>query len=723
VSPAHQSQLSLEDVAATGDSSADEAVWVESERGKPFQAAPRDRSARAIEAVFGRAFANGVPTDAEWRDAIHPDERQQAVAALAAGRAGAPYDVIYRAVAAGGGERRIRDRLHPVADRWLLRIVNVLPVQAVGFGLPAEGLAAALDDAVLFIDHAGSIVATMGQSAALPDTPASLLGRRVADLDELPVAARHAWTRALERSLDTQRPQIVAYERDRGDGARPFEARIVPTREGAVVVIRDVGERNRLRERVDHLATHDPTTGLGNVRALRDRLAQWLPPGGPATGIGAVALMVVDLDRFKQANDLLGRSLGDGILRVVAQRLAREAEQAAIGSGDPDAVLATRLGGDQFAIAWRLGTTVRTDSGAAVRSFAERLLTTLAAPTRIAGQTLFVRASIGAALAPDDARDATTLLSQAEGALRRAKLAGRNQFRRHGDDARTAPVTAPIDERALRAALAAQDFHLVYQPKFSLAASAPHAYDVIPVAAGTLAESFVGIEALLRWRRPGGTVLAPEEFLPLAEAVDAMRPLGDWVLHTALAETAELIRSFDRRIGLCVNLSLMQLHDRTFVETVATALARHGFAPHELTFEIAETALRDDVRLVADVVAELSALGVRIAVDNFGAGTGGLMALKSLPIDEIKIDRAFIAGAAIDAFDATIVSGLVEMAHNLGKLVTADGVERVDQIAALSQMRCDSIQGFFIGEPLPARELATMESLRHLARPRSRSDP
>jgi EAL domain-containing protein (putative c-di-GMP-specific phosphodiesterase class I) len=197
-----------------------------------------------------------------------------------------------------------------------------------------------------------------------------------------------------------------------------------------------------------------------------------------------------------------------------------------------------------------------------------------------------------------------------------------------------------------------------------------------------------------------------------------IRPLGDWVLRTALAEAALFAAQGGARVGVAVNVSLLQLHDRAFVDTVTQALGDSGFAPGELTLEIAETALLDDIRLVADVVAELSALGVRLAIDHFGVGTAGLVALKSLPVDEIKIDRSFTAGAAIDAFDATIVSGLIEMAHNLGKTVTADGVERVDQIAALAQMRCDAIQGYFIGEPMTASELVGVPSLW-----RKRRDP
>ena len=162
---------------------------------------------------------------------------------------------------------------------------------------------------------------------------------------------------------------------------------------------------------------------------------------------------------------------------------------------------------------------------------------------------------------------------------------------------------------------------------------------------------------------------------------------------------------------MAINVSLVQLHDRSFVQTVEAALRESGFAAHELTVEIAETSFLEDIRLAADALAELSALGVRLAIDHFGVGTAGLVALKALPIDEIKIDRSFIAGAAIDAFDATIVSSLIDMAHDLGKTVTAEGVERIDQLTSLAQMRCDAIQGYFVGEPMVAATLVATPSL------------
>ncbi len=600
-------------------------------------------------------------------------------------------------------------------------------------------ITAALDEAIVRCDHAGRVVETAGPPELLPVDEAALIGRRIADVEQLPQPLRQAWQTAIDRCLDTQRAQIAAFRHDRGSGPRPFEARVLPVDGFAVVAIRDVGEREQLRERVEWLAMHDAVTGLANVRALRERLTTWTR-GGVTASPTPVALLIVDLDRFRQANDLHGRSIGDSLLKLASQRMLREAAGEIQGRAsdreDPIASLGVeeaeriaslvvaRLGGDQFAIAWRLDG--RSDPGVAASALANRLIGALGTPTRIVGQTLFVRASIGVAVYPVDALDPATLLSQAEGALKRAKQGGRNQFRRHGDTSASGTAYPPADEVAMRAALAAGQFSVVYQPKFELASSLSSQLlsgDASARRPGApLPLALIAVEALVRWRTPSGALLAPHDFIPLAETSGMIRPLGEWVLRTALAEASRFVDEGAARVGVAVNVSLLQLHDRAFVETVADALGDFGFAPDELTLELAETAFVDDVRLVADTVAELSALGVRLAIDHFGVGTAGFVALKSLPIDEIKIDRSFIAGAAIDAFDATIVAGLVEMAHNLGKTVTADGVERIDQVAALNQMRCDAIQGFFVGEPMTAADLVAAKSLWRHARGDRRDD-
>jgi|GEM_PF-2064259 len=597
-----------------------------------------------------------------------------------------------------------------------------------------------LDEGVMRIDAGGRILEVLGPPALFVASKSTLIGERVHALTNLPAAVADAWSGTIERVFDTQRAHICAYAFDDDGALRHHEARALPLAGGqAVLVIRDVAERERLRAHVEAAALTDVLTELPNLRALRERLAQWMRPGRARDEVRIpVQLLLVDLDRFKQTVDLNGRSVADSLLRVVAQRLRRATIEHRDGRApgdvrgvrarvpladdheDPD-VLIARVGGDQFAIAWRQTGDASGDSaeGLAQRGalLANRLLSTLGEPTRLSGQMLFVRGSIGIATFPFDADDPSALFSQADGALARAKKAGRNQFRIHGDDERrdgSALLLPPDDEQTLRAALSAHEFLVVYQPKFQLASSLQQ--DVVTTSFGddqpALAPGAVlSIEAFVRWRTSTGTLLVPHQFLPLAESSGVIRPLGDWVLRTAIAEVARHAKSRGIAPGVSINVSLSQLHDRSFVETVAAVLKEHAFPAARLTLEIAETAFLEDIRLVSDVLAELSALGVRLAIDHFGVGTGGLVALKSLPIDEIKIDRSFIAGASIDAFDATIVASLIDMAHNLNIQVTADGVERVDQIASLAKMRCDALQGYFIGEPMAAAQLFALDRL------------
>ena len=750
-----------------------EAAWIEPEsaRGRLARA---NGQAFGIEAVFGRTFGGAWPNDQEWRDLLHPDDASRVIDAYAQRDADGGFDAVYRLVMPDGESRRVRDRLHLLRDRSRLRIVSVLgearaaePVarrieapaeprdmdltgtEVLGHagpiaraGAPTAGapswLATALGECVVRCDHVGRVIEAFGPGDCLPAPVDALIGHRLSELGTLPPAMIEAWSTALERTIDTRRAQICGYEIVDDGATRAFEARMLPLDGGQVVaVIRDVTERNRLRGRVEFIALHDLLTGLGNGRAMRERLAAWITSGRRADGQDEqrtvpVCLMLVDLDRFKQTNDAHGQSIGDTLLRLIAQRLRREvhselrgrphhADEARVESPPAAAageenLLIARIGGDQFAVAWRLvdaGAPPGADVAARCAAMATRLLGALGSPTRLAGQTLFARASIGMALYPDDARDAPTLLSQADAALMRAKKAGRNQYRRHGDDApRTRDTGPPNDEAAMRAALAAGEFSLVYLPKFELASSlVADAVSSSGERGALVPGAVLSVEALVRWRVPGGELLIPHQFIPLAESSGMIRPLGDWVMRTALAEVAGFAAQGGARVGVAINVSLLQLHDRSFVQSVEATLREHGFAPGELTIELAETAFVEDIRLVADALAELSALGVRLAIDHFGAGTAGLVALKSLPVDEIKIDRSFVAGASIDAFDATIVAGLIDMAHNLGISVTADGVERIDQIASLSQMRCDAIQGYFIGDPMSASELVAMSRL------------
>ena len=732
-------------------------------------------------ALFGRAapFDPEAHVGREWLNWIHEDDAVRVAGAFDTQLVGGGYDETYRIVHPDGTLRWIRDRAYPLGDDRIVRITSDLTAErnldhaladsrrqqatlseAAGIALlRADELAAqlgvqtdararsdsrleeiershrlvtaALADVVLRCDRTSRVLDVFGPREQLPAAPADLVGSRLSERADFPEAVRRIWLSTLERAFDTGRAQICAYALDVLAGPREFEARVTPVDgDEAIVVIREVSERNRLRERVHHVALHDTLTGLGNARALREGLTAWIAREPARVDRQVFALFLIDLDRFKQINDARGQPVGDSLLRLIAQRLSRcaggeTADKAADNAAD-NAIIA-RIGGDQFAVALTFPDDVEAlAADAFAGALAKGMLAAIVEPTRLFGTTLFARASIGVALFPQDGLDPATLFSNAEAALMRAKQRGRNQYRLYsdhdadaGDKTAAASSSSPPDgERALRAALAAGQISLLYQPKFELSSSLEREAMLrgdateSALSAGTV----IGVEALVRWQVAGHGALAPAQFIPLAEKTGFIRPLGNWVLREALKQVARFAELGAARVGVSVNVSVLELHDRDFVRDVEAALSANGFAANELTLEIAETAFVEDMRLVADTLAELSSLSVNLAIDHFGIGTAGLVALKSLPISEIKIDRAFIAGCAIDAFDATIVSGLIEIAHNLGLSVTAEGVERADQIAFLSQVRCDAIQGYFVGTPMSAAELVRTTRLWHNTR-------
>jgi diguanylate cyclase (GGDEF)-like protein/PAS domain S-box-containing protein len=532
----------------------------------------------------------------------------------------------------------------------------------------------AMPDVLMRCTRDSTILDITGPTQQMVAPPAELIGTRFAARAELSEELRGEWLHCLERALESGRTQICAYELSVLAGQREFEARFTPIGADEVgVVIRDVAERNRLRDRVQHVAMHDELTGLLNRNALRERLEDQFTrfPDTP------IALLVIDLDRFKQVNDTFGHAIGDTLLKVVANRLTRRAGTES---------LRARIGGDEFALAIGCGTA--SDVHSHVEAFVQALITELGNRMRLHGDSLYLTPSVGIAIYPTDARDPETLIRNADVAMMRAKQTGRNSYQFYDPEISAQASSMFNTEQSLRRALDEAQMTCLYQPK-------------INVQDGTIA----GVEALVRWNTPDGQTLIPERFIPLAERTGLIKPLGRWILRESIQQMAQLPRFGRPVIDLSVNVSVAQLRDNQFMLEVRDALAEFAFPAQRLTLEIAETAFVDDMQITSEALADMAHLGVQLSIDDFGTGFGGLSWLKNLPVQEIKIDRSFIKGCAIDAYDATIVSGLVEIAHNLGIRVVAEGVERADQIAFLTQVKCDVIQGFFIGMPMNSAEL------------------
>lgn len=440
--------------------------------------------------------------------------------------------------------------------------------------------------------------------------------------------------------------------------------------------VEDITER-KLQETVAHYqATHDTLTGLLNRNALAARLADSLAQRAPDE---YVAILYVDLDQFKYVNDSLGHQIGDQFLRIVASRLS-----ACLGSTDAVA----RQGGDEFIVLLN-----KLSSPDAVAHTAQAILASIAQPWRINEYDIHATCSIGISIAPADAMDADTMLRQADAAMFRAKALGRNNYRHF-----TANLSNKAFDRLewinkLRNALANNEFLLHYQPK-------------IEVLSGRI----VGAEALLRWRTSDGSMISPADFIPLAEEVGLIVPIGEWVLHEACRMNRSWQNAGYRPIPIAVNISAIQLERDDLVDKVMHVLEETGLTPHYLEVEITESALMGDVNQSIHTLQRLRELGVRSAIDDFGTGYSSLAHLKRFAVDTLKIDRSFISNITQDRGNIGIVQAIISLAHTLGLTVVAEGVETPEEYRHLSARGCDQIQGYYSGRPMMAEALA--EKLR-----------
>jgi diguanylate cyclase (GGDEF)-like protein/PAS domain S-box-containing protein len=434
--------------------------------------------------------------------------------------------------------------------------------------------------------------------------------------------------------------------------------------------------RARAESHVRYMAEHDALTGLANRRLFEQRLSAALRAAAAQPGRQG-AVLLIDLDRFKNINDALGHDQGDLLLREVGQRITHLARPA-------DTV--ARLGGDEFVV-------VRADGGADAaadaRVLAERIRHALAQPVRLGPRELRVAASIGITVFPADGRDVAELLKQADMAMYQAKHLGRDRACAF-DAALAREYRRRLEvEEALPLALQRGEFELHYQPQLDTASGA-----------------VIGAEALLRWRRDGRLV-PPVEFIPIAEDSGFIRPLGAWVLDEACRQAqAWLPERGTRRWSMAVNVSAVQLQHGDFGAQVLGSIARSGLPPEHLELELTETAVMTQIERNVETLALLNEQGVRLAVDDFGTGYSSLAYLRRLPLSRLKIDRSFVADIATDADDATICRTIASMARNLNLAVTAEGVETAEQLALLRDWGCDAWQGYLFSRPVPAAQFA-----------------
>jgi diguanylate cyclase (GGDEF)-like protein len=430
----------------------------------------------------------------------------------------------------------------------------------------------------------------------------------------------------------------------------------------------DVTERKRAEARIAHMAHHDGLTGLPNRAAFTGHLAATLERA--AADGESFAILCIDLDRFKEVNDVFGHSVGDALLCEVSKRLKSAANGAFLA----------RLGGDEFTIV------ATGPQPATAEELAERLFAATATDFDLDTHHVRMGLSIGISIFPNDGEDAATLLINADAAMYRSKTEGRGAVRFFEPDMDQRLRERRALQHELRSALAHGEMSVHYQPQ------------------AVIGGDIIGFEALIRWRHPTRGMIPPGTFIPIAEESGVIIPIGEWVLREACREAA----SWPRPLQVAINLSPIQFRHGDLAALVHTVLLETGLAPHRLELEITEGVLIGDFDRALAILRRLKALGVRIAMDDFGTGYSSLSYLQSFPFDKIKIDRSFIAKLDKNNHSAAIVRAVIGLGHGLNLPVIAEGVETAEQLAFLSEESCNEIQGFLIGRPSPIEAYAEM---------------
>jgi diguanylate cyclase (GGDEF)-like protein/PAS domain S-box-containing protein len=533
------------------------------------------------------------------------------------------------------------------------------------YGAPT-GMALATADTATLLEVNAAFASLLGYD------PATLIGMRVDDIT-------HPDDREAEYVVvRDEHGMSEAFRMDkrylRADGemvwARTWVSLIDDGDAGlAIAHIEDISEQRTSKQRLEYAATHDELTGLPNRFHFLERLARELDTGAP----GSVAVLFIDIDRFKIINDSLGHSVGDQVLRGMSDRL-----RAIVRESD----VLSRYGGDEFIVMLSdVGTTMDP------QEVASRIRTEIAKPLLVDGANLFVTASIGITIADQPGCTTTELLRDADAAMYRAKARGRDRVELFAAGSREAGLAALRTTDDLRRALDRGEIVPYFQP-------------IVQLDNGRT----VGFEVLARWRHPQRGLLGPDQFLPLAEETGLIGDVGASVLRSAVAKLGQWRVSSPRLADqfVSVNISLRQLLNPEFAALVGEALALGGLPANALWLEVTEATLMSDVQAATAAMRELRNLGLHVVVDDFGTGYSSLTYLKRFPVESIKIDRSFVSGLGIDAEDTTIVEAVVRLGHSLGLGVVAEGVETPLQLERLRALGCERGQGFLFGRPRPA---------------------
>jgi diguanylate cyclase (GGDEF)-like protein len=526
----------------------------------------------------------------------------------------------------------------------------------------------------------------------------------IRELYGLPAGHRTRWEDLLERVHTEDRDALLEDVRtcvtrgfpvrrdcrisSPGEGERVFQTQIQILRDadgrgvGLEGTVHDVTERRLAEERIRYLAYHDSLTGLGNRVLFKETLSVALAHARRSQS--PLGMLFLDLDHFKRINDTLGHPAGDALLRAVAERLRQSVRDTDCVSrpGEETTDGISRFGGDEFTI---LLTAIREVEDLA--RVARRILDALARPFPLEGHEVVVGGSIGITSWPMDGNDVDTLIRNADTAMYHAKERGRNNYQFYNESMNEQALRQLIVEGKLRRALEKDQIELHYQPRVALPTG-----------------EITGCEALVRWRDPELGMVLPGVFIPIAEEAGLIVPIGEWVLRAACRQLVAWEEA-GAALPISVNLSIHQFRTGRLVETVRGVLAETGADPRKLELEITESTLLHDDGPVVTALRELRELGMRVAIDDFGTGYSSFSYLRRLPVDTLKVDRAFVKEIETSDDDAALTAAIVSMGKALRLRLVAEGVETVGQRDLLTGWGCDEMQGFLVARPLPVEEL------------------
>ena len=544
-----------------------------------------------------------------------------------------------------------------------------------------RALLQALPDTIYIVDGEGKVLEHI--TGHDKRNSASLVGQQLENV--LPVEVARA-IRLSASGTDPAAPNSFEFAVGRGKEQRAFETRLRPQPDGTLLIVtRDITERRKAKARIEYLAYYDILTGLPNRQLFVREVGRAIRAAKQSGQ--SIALLYLDLDRFKRINDNLGHSVGDALLQNVARRLEQSARPTDIeATGEQrrnESVRIARLGGDEFVVLL---------SGLAdeeqIASMANRIRQALSEPLDCGGHRLVVTPSIGIALYPRDANDIEDLLVKADMAMYQAKDQGRNGYAFYGHSMAIRSLGRLELETDLRAAFENGHFRIFYQPKIDLASGV-----------------IIGVEALLRWHHATRGWIAPDVFIPVAEESGLIAALGDWVIIEACKQLADWAKKGLGHLTIAVNVSVQQFARSDFVESVLQSLQQYSVSPQQLELEITESLLMRNVADTTACMRRFRDAGVALSIDDFGTGYSSLGYLRQFPVDSLKIDRSFVKDLHTSDDDAAICAAIIAMARELKLKVIAEGVSNPAQLKFLRRHRCDQVQGYLISKPIPVDDL------------------